>query len=799
MAKMALGSPRKERHKHGHNHDPEGKRKHYMESFEDNADDQIAPDLRSVERTKRKKKRKRRSSGTLENSVFDGVTAMIDAKKLDLSLAKRIVEERNPHSLEKTAVRKSWEVVDARENEQVGVRAKGGHSEEEADVKAATKKRKRSSKDLTSSKLLDTQVVQSEQSTIVHMKGADEERARKREKKRRRREDKRAAKKSLEVTKNNGTDSAVANEQEAVVEKSKKRKSTREKRASHEDLQLLDHALDLSVRHTLTKDTSNSTQNKNKRKLDQSSQTSPPQPNSVPVYDAKSYLPSTIRASPPGKVKALEENNAKEPKKNQEKHRPDQSFQHYPLRLHAVPTHKPPTSSKHIIFDDDDNRPRDIPQQKKEKQEKNFEKCFLVPSSLLTPTAKANGALLQTVIKGCRSHVSSRNLLSEEVSISSTRSNNSTSADSSSEDGNEELPHTESFIRPLRPAVSISSSPSSNRPRKVVASEVKKETVILPPRRLIQTATRTPIVVTKLVRPKKAKAKSTADSDDDYEISAAQTRKASVFKASETVKVFEEAESLSQKAASINKATSTNMGELFPGTGGGEGEEESFSQVIDSMKKSSSKLRSLFSPEANTPSASAENKKGDMHAAPISMSIIPSRARSISNSLGRPLMSDEDGVNNVSDEWEGTVGKVRGSAQGEDMEAQESMLFPYPLYFSPVTNDRDLDIAFSSTYIASRSAGIKISNTTFQIHNLRHAEGWVIPGSQNPTERKTRNSGSAFQLKICTVISGRVQIRLGKDVFGIGKGGVFRVRVGEECVVRNGEKKVAVLWVVGVE
>jgi hypothetical protein len=40
---------------------------------------------------------------------------------------------------------------------------------------------------------------------------------------------------------------------------------------------------------------------------------------------------------------------------------------------------------------------------------------------------------------------------------------------------------------------------------------------------------------------------------------------------------------------------------------------------------------------------------------------------------------------------------------------------------------------------------------------------------------------------------------LGKDVFGIKKGGVFRVRSGEECVVRNGEKKEAVLWVVGVE
>jgi mannose-6-phosphate isomerase-like protein (cupin superfamily) len=54
-------------------------------------------------------------------------------------------------------------------------------------------------------------------------------------------------------------------------------------------------------------------------------------------------------------------------------------------------------------------------------------------------------------------------------------------------------------------------------------------------------------------------------------------------------------------------------------------------------------------------------------------------------------------------------------------------------------------------------------------------------------------------LKICAVISGRVQVRLGKDRFGIGRGGVLRVRGGEECVVRNEEKKGVVVWVVCVK
>ena len=49
------------------------------------------------------------------------------------------------------------------------------------------------------------------------------------------------------------------------------------------------------------------------------------------------------------------------------------------------------------------------------------------------------------------------------------------------------------------------------------------------------------------------------------------------------------------------------------------------------------------------------------------------------------------------------------------------------------------------------------------------------------------------------MISGRVQVRLGNEGYGIGKGRVFRVRSGEECVVRNAEKKAAVIWVVCVK
>jgi hypothetical protein len=112
-----------------------------------------------------------------------------------------------------------------------------------------------------------------------------------------------------------------------------------------------------------------------------------------------------------------------------------------------------------------------------------------------------------------------------------------------------------------------------------------------------------------------------------------------------------------------------------------------------------------------------------------------------------------------------------------------------------MTDKRQIDIAFSASYIASRSAGIKISNTTFQVHTLRHNEGWVASSA----EREAVSEGKDFKLKICTIVSGQLQVRLGNNAFGISKGSVFRVRNGEECVVRNEETKTAVVWVVCAE
>ena len=81
------------------------------------------------------------------------------------------------------------------------------------------------------------------------------------------------------------------------------------------------------------------------------------------------------------------------------------------------------------------------------------------------------------------------------------------------------------------------------------------------------------------------------------------------------------------------------------------------------------------------------------------------------------------------------------------------------------------------------------------MHKLRHNEGWVLSSSTYTGESDFKD----FKLKLCTVVSGHVSVRLGNDGFRVGKGSVFRVRGGEDCVVRNAEKKVAIVWVVCVE
>ncbi|PMD52966.1 uncharacterized protein K444DRAFT_619657 [Hyaloscypha bicolor E] len=512
---------------------------------------------------------------------------------------------------------------------------------------------------------------------------------------------------------------------------------------------------------------------KKNRKLDGSVQSTPIQLNSIPVHDAKSYLTTIIKTSPPAALAKAEENAFGMASRNKKKLKLSQES---PLHLHTIPAHESPATSNHIHFDQDNNGADGVSERKKKKKKKkkaklsgeSVGKTFLVPSSLLTPAAKANGDLLQTVLKGSISHSSSNISSSEEA-----RKASSVHKTSSIEDKTKEPPRVETPIRPPKSKLVVPTSPFPICPQGEAGHEIRKETPIPPPKRLVPTANRSPVILPQLARPKKVKAESMADSEENDEERETKKRKKSGSKTAKSKKGAAEEETFSQTITSIKGATDLKIHELFSNFESDE-EEDPFVEAMDSIKRSSSKLQNLFSARPDTLPTPAAHENGEKGGSSAKVA----RARSVSVNTVQPLVFNDEGVNKPGDDWETTIGKVRSTAGGDDdSEAQEN-------------------IAFSSSYVASRPNGIKISNTTFQVHNLRHNEGWVVSSS---SDRESNSDGKVFQLKICTVISGRVQVRLGSNGFGIGKGSVFRVRSGEECVVRNEEKKVAAVWAVCVE
>ncbi len=53
-------------------------------------------------------------------------------------------------------------------------------------------------------------------------------------------------------------------------------------------------------------------------------------------------------------------------------------------------------------------------------------------------------------------------------------------------------------------------------------------------------------------------------------------------------------------------------------------------------------------------------------------------------------------------------------------------------------------------------------------------------------------------LRICSVASGRVDVALGKLNFGIGVGGMWRIKRKESCVAKNNGEQVAVLHLTSI-
>jgi hypothetical protein len=269
---------------------------------------------------------------------------------------------------------------------------------------------------------------------------------------------------------------------------------------------------------------------------------------------------------------------------------------------------------------------------------------------------------LQTVLNGCLSH----------SPITSEEANKAASIEepNSSKYKKEETRRVESVIRSSKSKVTLQTSPSPSRPKKETATGVRKETPIPLLRRLVPTATRTPVTTLDGSRPKKIKTEYTADSDDelhDVKPLVAPKRRKSVSKAS---KISEE-DMISQRISSIKNTSESKIYELVLED---ENEEEDpLAQAVNSIRKSSSMLQNLFSSNQNTTSASTGTKSGEK----ANSSGKGSRARSVPVATVQPLMFNEEGVASAPEDWESTTGKIRSTAGGDDdSEAQESTSFP---------------------------------------------------------------------------------------------------------------------------
>lgn len=266
-------------------------------------------------------------------------------------------------------------------------------------------------------------------------------------------------------------------------------------------------------------------------------------------------------------------------------------------------------------------------------------------------------------------------------------------------------------------------------------------------------------------------------------------------------------ESFSQAIQFMRQDTTAKMDHIFSDSEDEQDQEpegESFSQAINFIKKAAVNMSHLFS-EAEDSFAESEHfhdgrkSSSRKYKDKVGNMLDPNRmqkAREVYRA--KKVFSDNDGVHLVPEDWEETVGKVYTSLD-HDTEAQEGVL-PPPLPLPTVLTTKP-DIAFSATYINSKPrTGIQISNTRFQFHDLRSKEGWVASSSNDDeTNYEMPEDRGKWKLKLCTVIRGRVRIKIGKEDFLMGKGGVFRVKSGENCVIRNEEKKVATVWVVCVE
>jgi hypothetical protein len=546
-----------------------------------------------------------RSSRSLDRNLLEGVSTMIDAETLNLQHAEK-VQERNP----------------------------------QLSAGDKTKRKKEKKRRMKKMKAEKAKMKQADKETKAVMEALGE---------------------SKTMGPDGGEQDAAIREDSIVETPRKKRKLDKEVSQDNSEIRKVEH--EQGAGEGNAQETPKSTPKKKKRKIDDCTQSTPVQLNSILIPGINSYLTSIIEASPRVEV---EDNAAK----TTPKHRKRKHSQESPLILHTLLEHEPLLTLDRINFDPANNRANGNSERKKKKKGKvskdSVGKTFLIPSGLLTPATKGEGALLQSILKGCISNGSNSNPTSEEASKTTP-----IGEAGYSEDETKETLWDKGLIMPPKPKANVSTSPFPIRPKKEISKEVRKETPILPPKRLFQTAARGPAILSKLARPKKVKAEPMTHSDDDEERRETKKHKVSGSKKSKTVKGEAETEqTFPQTIASIKKSTDSKIHELFSDDESEEKtDEDPLTQALDSIRRSSSKLQNLFSPVPDpscTPSKNAKSKKRDS-----SVEVEKARGTSINPVL--PLVFSDGDVNVAAEDWETTVGKLRSSAGGDDdSEAQES-------------------------------------------------------------------------------------------------------------------------------
>jgi hypothetical protein len=433
----------------------------------------------------------------------------------------------------------------------------------------------------------------------------DEEKVRRKQEKRRRKEERKAARQSLGAMKRQDLDEVsgeVVDEEKIVPE----------------------------------------TPRKEKRKLD------------TQVYDSKSH-PGSISQEVPH-LQAWQKIIADIPKhKKQRKH-----SQESPLHLHTVSAKHSPSIPGQPNFDEFLKNTAETAERMKKSEEKEMKSTgpdetvrmtflgFFYPAN---STAKAEGALFKMVLKGLKGCASS--ILNDDTTSGEVRKTPSIDEEYSSEDATEEAPRLEtpSPIKLPKSRVNVPNSISPFRPKKETGNEFRKETPILPPKRLVQNTKQSPVSLQNLARFKKGKAEpATYAKADNRDGRQTKKHKESASKRFKAVKTSKEGES--------------------------EDDEDPFVQAMDSIRRSSSIMQNLFSPAPNTSSASIANKKKEQRDSTAKVE----RARSASRTTVLPLVLNEERVNMAREDWEVALGKLRSSAGGDDdSEAQESTLHEFPL------------------------------------------------------------------------------------------------------------------------